>query len=47
MHIAASMVDILPDYVLNTPQNGLHSAASVSERNKLIEKNLKILKKHR
>ncbi len=45
MHVATSAVDILLDYVLNTPPDGLRSAASVIERNKLIEKNLKILKK--
>lgn len=45
MHVATSTVDILLDYVLNTPPDGLRSATSVIERNKLIEKNLKILKK--
>lgn len=43
MHVAASTVDVLLDYVLNTPQDGLRSAASAIERNKLIERNLKIL----
>jgi 4-O-beta-D-mannosyl-D-glucose phosphorylase len=45
MHVATSTVDILLDYVLNTPPDGLRSAASVMERNKLIERNLRILKK--
>jgi len=44
MHVATSTVDILLDYVLNTPQDELRSAASVIERNRLIERNLKILK---
>jgi 4-O-beta-D-mannosyl-D-glucose phosphorylase len=45
MHVAASSVDKLLDYVINTPEDGLRSATSVIARNKLIEKNLKILKK--
>ncbi len=45
MHVATSTVDILLDYVLNNPPDGLRSAASVVERNKLIERNLRILKK--
>ena len=44
MHVALSTVDKLVDYVLNTPPDGLRSANSVSERNKLIEKNLKLNK---
>jgi 4-O-beta-D-mannosyl-D-glucose phosphorylase len=47
MHVATSTVDRLLDYVLNTPEDGLRSAASVQERIRLIEKNLKILKKKR
>ncbi len=45
MHVAASTVDKLLDYVINTPQDGLRSALSVKQRNELIERNLKILKK--
>lgn len=45
MHVAASTVDKLLDYVINTTEDGLRSAASVITRNKLIENNLKILKK--
>ncbi len=44
MHAAVSTVDKLLDYVLNTPPDGLRSAASVEQRNKLIEKKLKIVK---
>jgi len=44
MHVAVSTVDKLLDYVLNTPPDGLRSAASVQQRNKLIEKNLKLMK---
>jgi 4-O-beta-D-mannosyl-D-glucose phosphorylase len=45
MHVAVSTVDKLLDYVINTPEDGLRSATSVSVRNELIKKNLKLLKK--
>ena len=45
MHVAVSSVDQLLDYVLNTPEDGLRSAASVETRNKLIRKNLTLLRK--
>ena len=41
MHVATSTVDRLVDYVVNTPEDGLRSAASVVQRNELIKKNLK------
>jgi 4-O-beta-D-mannosyl-D-glucose phosphorylase len=44
LHVATSTVDKLLDYVLNTPEDGLRSYASVQERSKLIKKNLEILK---
>lgn len=44
MHVAESTMDKLLDYVLNTPEDGLRSAACVEQRIKLIKKNLKILK---
>ena len=44
MHVATSTVDKLLDYVLNTPPDGLRSAACVATRNKLISNNLEILK---
>lgn len=44
MHVATSTVEKLLDYVMNTPEDGLRSAASVATRNQLIYKNLKILK---
>jgi 4-O-beta-D-mannosyl-D-glucose phosphorylase len=40
MHVATSTVDRLLDYVFNTPEDGLRSAASVQTLNKLIERNL-------
>jgi 4-O-beta-D-mannosyl-D-glucose phosphorylase len=40
LHVATSMVDRLLDYVLNTPEDNLRSAASVAQRNELIERNL-------
>ena len=46
VHVAASTVEKLLDYVLNTPEDGFRSAASVMQRNELIKKNLKIMKKN-
>lgn len=40
MHVATSTVERLLDYVFNTPADGLRSAASVQEINRLIDKNL-------
>jgi 4-O-beta-D-mannosyl-D-glucose phosphorylase len=45
MHVATSTVDRLLDYVMNTPADGLRSAASVAARRKLIASNLELLKK--
>ena len=45
MHVAVSTVDKLLDYVLNTPEDGYRSALSVKQRNELISKNLKLMKK--
>ena len=45
MHVASSTVDKLLDYVLNTPEDGYRSALSVQQRNELISKNLKLMKK--
>ncbi len=42
MHVATSTVDKLLDYVINTPEDELRSAASVQTRNKLIKHNLKL-----
>lgn len=42
MHVATSHIDILLDYVINTPEDGLRSAKSVEARKKMIESNLKI-----
>jgi 4-O-beta-D-mannosyl-D-glucose phosphorylase len=44
MHIATSTIDKLVDYCLNTPEDGLRSAASVEKIKDLIEKNKKFLK---
>jgi 4-O-beta-D-mannosyl-D-glucose phosphorylase len=40
MHVATSTVDRLLDYVINTPEDPLRSAACVQQRNELIRKNL-------
>jgi 4-O-beta-D-mannosyl-D-glucose phosphorylase len=45
MHVATSSKARLLDYVINTPPDGLRSAASVQVRNELISKNLEILGK--
>jgi 4-O-beta-D-mannosyl-D-glucose phosphorylase len=44
MHVAASHIDQLVDYCINTPEDGLRSASSVQTRNKLIADNLAFLK---
>ncbi len=40
IHVASSSVDRLLDYTLNTPEDGLRSAASVAQRIDLIRRNL-------
>ena len=40
IHVATSTVDRLLDYVINTPEDGLRSAASVAQRVALIRRNL-------
>jgi 4-O-beta-D-mannosyl-D-glucose phosphorylase len=45
MHVAVSTIDKLVDYCLNTPSDGYRTHTSVESLNKLIEKNLKIMKK--
>lgn len=42
MHVATSTIDQLVDYCLNTPEDGLRSAASVAQRVELINKNMQI-----
>ncbi|MGE5557297.1 MAG: glycosidase [Bacillota bacterium] len=44
IHVAATTVNKLLDYVLNTPADGLRSYACVEERRKLIKKNLELMK---
>ena len=39
MHVAVSTVDLLVDYCMNTPQDGLRSAASVARINELNDRN--------
>ena len=39
MHVATSTVELLVDYCLHTPQDGLRSAASVQTINRLIDAN--------
>jgi 4-O-beta-D-mannosyl-D-glucose phosphorylase len=42
MHVAVSTIDRLLDYVVNTPEDGLCTGASVESRIKLIKKNLEL-----
>ncbi len=42
MHVAISSVERLIDYVMNTPEDGLTSAASVQTINTIIENNLQV-----
>lgn len=44
LHVATSTIDILLDYVRNTPGDGLVSAASVAQRIALIRKNLEFIR---
>jgi 4-O-beta-D-mannosyl-D-glucose phosphorylase len=41
LHVAVSTVERLIDYCMNTPEDGLTSAASVENVKRLIEKNRK------
>jgi 4-O-beta-D-mannosyl-D-glucose phosphorylase len=43
MHVATSTVDRLVDYVMNTPEDGFTTRASVETRAEMIENNLSIL----
>lgn len=45
MHVAVSTVEILTDYCLHTPEDGLRSASSVAEIHALIDRNKLIQKK--
>jgi 4-O-beta-D-mannosyl-D-glucose phosphorylase len=40
LHVATSSIGRLLDYVMNTPADGLSSAASVNSLNEIINKNL-------
>lgn len=44
MHVATSTVEQLVDYAINTPEDGLTSAASVEARNALIDGNVAAMK---
>jgi 4-O-beta-D-mannosyl-D-glucose phosphorylase len=44
MHVATSTIDKLIDYCMNTPEDGLYTAASVEVIKKLIRKNEKVRK---
>jgi 4-O-beta-D-mannosyl-D-glucose phosphorylase len=44
LHVAASSIDRLLDYVTNTPEDPLRSRACVEQRYEMIRKNLEILK---
>lgn len=39
MHVAVSSIEVLVDYCMNTPEDGLRSAVSVAKINELIDKN--------
>ncbi len=44
VHVARSQIDLLVDYVKNTPPDGLYSAACVQQRIQLIKRNLELMK---
>jgi 4-O-beta-D-mannosyl-D-glucose phosphorylase len=43
IHVAATTIDKMLDYVLNTPPDGLRSAACVQQRVELIDRNLEYI----
>ncbi|MFC3802872.1 glycosidase [Cohnella sp. GCM10012308] len=45
LHVASTTIDRMIDYVLNTPEDGLRSRASVETRNELIARNLELLER--
>ncbi len=45
MHVVTSDLETLVDYVMNTPPDGLRSAASVAQRRAMIARNLELLGK--
>jgi len=47
MHVATSSAERLLDYVLNTPEDGLRSAASVAARAEMIARNLAARKRQK
>jgi 4-O-beta-D-mannosyl-D-glucose phosphorylase len=47
MHVAVSSTDRLIDYVMNTPADGFRTGKSVETINRLIERNLLLLKKRK
>jgi 4-O-beta-D-mannosyl-D-glucose phosphorylase len=47
MHVAVSSIDRLTDYVMNTPADGFSTGKSVETINRLIERNLLLLKKRK
>jgi 4-O-beta-D-mannosyl-D-glucose phosphorylase len=47
MHVAVSSIDRLIDYVMNTPADGFRTGRSVENINRLIERNLLLLKKNK
>ncbi len=47
LHVATSTISRLLDYVMNTPEDGLRSAASVNTLNEIIENNLSYLQNGR
>jgi 4-O-beta-D-mannosyl-D-glucose phosphorylase len=44
MHVATSTLEQLVDYCINTPEDGLRSAANVEQRKEMIKRNLQYLK---
>lgn len=44
MHVARTTIDKMLDYVLNTPEDPLRTYACVQIRNRLIDKNLELIK---
>jgi 4-O-beta-D-mannosyl-D-glucose phosphorylase len=47
MHVAASTVEKLVDYCLNTPADGYRTHTSVATLNEMVTRNLRIMKKNK
>lgn len=43
VHVVSTTLDKMVDYCINTPEDGLRSAACVAQRNQLIQRNMRLM----